>query len=102
MLSRQRADRGGGRANAYACNVDASHRLQEAKEAGKEGGEGGGDADEEGGAAVPRPTPHVVVIGATNRPDSLDTALRCGEGRSDAFWSALNVLCTSACLERFQ
>ncbi|KAG2428143.1 hypothetical protein HXX76_011823 [Chlamydomonas incerta] len=47
----------------------------EVKEAGKDGTEEDG-AGEEGAGSVPRPTPHVVVIGATNRPDSLDTALR--------------------------
>lgn len=36
-----------------------------------EWGNGGG-----GNEAVRKPHPHVVVIGATNRPDSLDAALR--------------------------
>ncbi len=32
--------------------------------------------DDQPGGKHFRPTPHVIVIGATNRPDALDTALR--------------------------
>jgi ribosome biogenesis ATPase len=45
-----------------------------------EGEEGAGAAGEDGGQdkaeKAPVGRPHVVVIGATNRPDSLDPALR--------------------------
>ena len=41
---------------------------------GGDGGSGGGGGGGGGGLA---PRPHVVVIGATNRPDALDPALRC-------------------------
>ena len=60
--------------------LDFAVRAQEVKEAGKDGAEEDG-AGEEGGTA-PRASPHVVVIGATNRPDSLDTALRCGRAHA--------------------
>lgn len=39
------------------------------------GGEADGEQDSGGGGGAP-PRPHVVVIGATNRPDALDSALR--------------------------
>lgn len=43
----------------------------------QDGGEPGGGGDAGDGGVGMRPHPHVVVIGATNRPDALDTALRC-------------------------
>lgn len=45
-------------------------------------GGGGGGEDEEGEERPVRaaPRPHVVVIGATNRPDAIDPALRSGSG----------------------
>ncbi len=46
----------------------------EGEEGGKAGAEGGRDSGP-GGKAF-QPHPHVIVIGATNRPDALDTALR--------------------------
>ncbi|GFR52366.1 hypothetical protein Agub_g14925, partial [Astrephomene gubernaculifera] len=62
-------------AQMLTCMDDLATAVPSAGEGASAAAAGGGEGAEEA-AAPPPPPPHVIVIGATNRPDALDTALR--------------------------
>ena len=59
-------------------DLSAGPQPQEGAAAGGDGHEGGQEEEGQGGPGTKgfAPHPHVIVIGATNRPDALDPALR--------------------------
>lgn len=59
-------------------DLSAGPQPQEGAAAGGDGQEGGQEEAGQGGPGTKgfAPHPHVIVIGATNRPDALDPALR--------------------------
>ncbi|KXZ48460.1 CDC48 protein [Gonium pectorale] len=61
-------------AQMLTCMDDLSAPTEQQQQAPPSAGEDGGG--EEAAPDPPPPPPHVVVIGATNRPDALDSALR--------------------------
>lgn len=68
-------DQGNG---AGSTQLHSDDDVTAAAAGAQEQGEDGEGAEGAGGAAAaqPKAVPHVVVIGATNRPDALDPALR--------------------------
>lgn len=72
-------------AQMLTCMDDLSTAAAGDAAGGQEGAEEARDGEavgsKDGDDARRPPPPHVVVIGATNRPDALDPALRCAQGR---------------------